>query len=180
MQGLKRAMATVALVAFTIAGCSGGIGGGGNDPVSVVNEAMNAAETGGFSKLTEFACQANKDDISEAFGGGGDLGALAAAGIDPNELLGAMKIDFQDMAVTPVSQSGSEATVHVKGKMAMTFDEAKIREVMKKVIEAQGMPVDDATIDAAMSMMTAQLTQTQDIETDMKVLQENGKWVICE
>jgi len=179
MQGLKRAMAMVALAAFTIAGCGAGIGGSSNDPVSVVNEAMNAAETGGFSKLTEFACQANKDDITEAFGSG-DLSGLAAAGIDANELLGAMKIDFQDMAVTPVSQSGSEATVHLKGKMAMTFDEAKIREVMKKVIEAQGMPVDDATIDAAMSMMTAQLTQTQDIETDMKVLQENGKWVICE
>ena len=179
MQGLKRAMATVALVAFTIAGCSGGIGGGANDPVSVVNEAMNAAETGGFSKLTEFACQANKDDISEAFGGG-DLGALSAAGIDPNELLGAMKIDFQDMAVTPVSQSGNEATVHLKGKMAMTFDEAKIREVMKKVVEAQGLEATDEMIDAAMGMITGQLSQTQDIETDMKVLQENGKWVICE
>ena len=154
MQGLKRAMATVALAAFTIVGLQRRPGGGGNDPVSVVNEAMDAAETGGFTKLTEFACQANKDDISEAFGGG-DLGGLAAAGIDPNELLGAMKIDFQDMAVTPVSQSGSEATVHLKGKMAMTFDEAKIREVMKKVIEAQGMPADDATIDAAMSMITA-------------------------
>ena len=179
MQGLKRAMATVALVAFTIAGCSGGIGGGANDPVSVVNEAMNAAETGGFSKLTEFACQANKDDISEAFGGG-DLGALSAAGIDPNELLGAMKIDFQDMAVTPVSQSGSEATVHLKGKMAMTFDAEAIRTIVKQILEAQGLDATDQMIDVAMSAMEEQLTQTQDIDTDMKVIQENGKWVLCE
>jgi hypothetical protein len=179
MHGLKRAMATIALVALTIAACGGGLGGGGNDPVSVVNDAMNAAESGGFAKLTEFACQANKDDIAAAFGTG-DLGDLADAGIDPNELLDAMKIDFQDMAVTPVSQSGTEATVHLKGKMAMTFDETKIREIMKKVIEGQGMEATDEMIDAAMSMMTSQLSQTQDIETDMKVLQENGKWVICE
>ncbi|HEX5014868.1 MAG TPA: hypothetical protein VFV72_12000 [Candidatus Limnocylindrales bacterium] len=179
MQGLKRAAAAVALIALALAGCSGGIGGGGNDPVSVVNEAMNAAESGGFSKLTEYACQANKDDIAAAFGSG-DLGDLSEAGIDPNELFAAMKIDFQDMAVTPVSQSGTEATVHLKGKMAMTFDEAKIREIMKKVIEAQGMDASDEMIDSAMSMVTAQLSQTQDIETDMKVLQENGKWVICE
>jgi predicted small secreted protein len=179
MQALKRATVAVALVALAVAGCNGGIGGAGNDPVSVVNEAMNAAESGGFSKLTEYACQANKDDIAAAFGTG-DLGDLSAAGIDPNELFAAMKIDFQDMAVTPVSQSGNEATVHLKGKMAMTFDEAKIREVMKKVIEAQGMEATDEIIDSAMSMITAQLSQTQDIETDMKVLQENGKWVICE
>lgn len=178
MQGFKRALAAVALVALAVAGC-GGIGGSSNDPVSVVNEAMNAAESGGFAKLTEFACQKNKDDIAAAFGSG-DLGDLSAAGVDPNELFAAMKIDFQDMAVTPVSQSGTEATVHLKGKMAMTFDEAKIREVMKKVIEAQGMEATDEIIDSAMSMVTAQLSQTQDIETDMKVLQENGKWVICE
>jgi len=179
MQGFKRALAAVALVALAVAGCSGGIGGSSNDPVSVVNEAMNAAESGGFAKLTEYACQKNKDDIASAFGSG-DLGDLSAAGVDPNELFAAMKIDFQDMAVTPVSQSGNEATVHLKGKMAMTFDEAKIREVMKKVIEAQGMEATDEIIDSAMSMVTAQLSQTQDIETDMKVLQENGKWVICE
>ena len=35
-------------------------------------------------------------------------------------------------------------------------------------------------IDLAMSAMEDQLTQTQDIDTDMKVIQENGKWVMCE
>jgi hypothetical protein len=179
MQRLARLTTAVALAMLAVAGCGGGLTGGGNNPVGVVNDAMNAAESGGFAKLTEFACQANKDDIASAFGSA-DMGALAAAGVDPNEVFDALKIDFQDMAVTEVNQSDSEATVHIEGKLAMTFDEAKIREVMRKVIEAQGLQVTDQLIDQAMSMVSAQLAQTQDLDTDLKVIQENGKWVICE
>ena len=180
MERWIRTAAVLALAALTIAGCGGGpFGGGGNDPVSVVNQALDAAESGGFAKLTEYACQKNKDDIASAFGSA-DMSALAAAGVDPDQVFDAMKIDFQDMSVTPVSQSGTEATVHLKGKIAMTFDEAKVREIMKTVIEAQGLPASEEMIDQALAMVSAQLSQAQDIDTDMKVLQENGKWVICE
>ena len=95
-------------VALAIAACSGGPGGTTNEPVGTVNAAIAAAESGGFNALTEFMCQANKDDVTSAFGGGGDLGDLGAAGIDPNQLFDAVKFDFQDQTVTEVSRSDSE------------------------------------------------------------------------
>lgn len=170
----------LAAIVLALAACSGSPLADTSAPVGVVNAAMAAAESGGFTQLTEFMCQASKDDLAGAFGGGGDLGGLAAAGLDPDELFGAMKIDFQDTTVTEVSKSDSEATVHLKGKMAMTFDEAKMREVLRKILETQGIQATDQMIDAAMSTMEGQLSQTQDIDEDMKLVNENGKWVICQ
>ena len=170
----------LAAAAMAVAACSGAPAGNTNDPVGTVNSAIAAAESGGFKELAEFMCQANKDDVTAAFGGGGDLGDLAEAGIDPDELFDAIKFDFQDHTVTEVSRSDTEATVHLKGTMAMTFDEEAMRSMVRQILEAQGIDATDQMVDLAMSTMEDQLTQTQTIDTDMKVIQENGKWVMCE
>ena len=178
MEGLRRAaVAASAAMLLTIAACSGGIGGG-NDPVSAANAAFAAAESGGFAKLQDYACEAKKGDVASAFGSG-NMSQLTALGIDPNEVFNSMKIDFQDMAVTPVSASGSEATVHMKGKVAVSLDQAQARELVKKILEAQGVGATDELIDAAMAQMGSTFSQTNDIDTDVKMVQENGKWVIC-
>ena len=181
MKRLKRTT-TVLLAAAVLAfgACTAAPGGNTNEPVGAVNAAMAAAESGGFAQLAEFMCAANKDDITQAFGGGQDFGDLGAAGIDMEELFAAMKIDFQDATVTEVSKSDSEATVHLTGKMAMSFDEAKMREVIRKVLEAQGVEANDQMIDLAMSTMAGQFSQSQDIDSDMNLVQENGTWVLCE
>jgi hypothetical protein len=181
MTGFKRTTAAALIAALlTIGACSGlpGGGGGGNDPVSAANAAMAAAESGGFGKLTEFACAAQKDDIASAFGSS-DMSQLTSLGIDPNELFNSMKIDFQDMSVTPVSVSGSDATVHMKGKIAVTVDPAAARNLVKKILEAQNITATDEMIDAALSQMSGSFSQTNDIDEDVKMVQENGKWVIC-
>jgi hypothetical protein len=178
MTGLKRAMAAAfAALLLTVAACSG-VPGGGNDPVSAANAALAATESGGFGKLAEFACADKKDDIASAFGAG-DLSQLTSMGIDPNDLFNSMTIDFQDMAVTPVSVSGSDATVHMKGKVAVSIEPAKAREFVKKILEAQGVAANDQMIDTVLTQMSSQLAQTRDVDEDVKMVQENGKWVIC-
>ena len=176
----KRAAALLVTVGLAISACTGSPLADASAPVGVVNAAMAAAEAGGLTQLTEFMCQASKDDLTSAFGGGGDLGGLAGAGLDPNEVFSALKIDFQDMTVTEVSKSDSEATVHLKGKMAFSFDDAKMREVLRKILDTQGIQATDEMIDVAMSTMESQLTQPQDLDEDMKLVNENGKWVICQ
>lgn len=179
MTGLKRAtIAALTAMLLTIAACSGLPGGGGNDPVSAANAALAAAESGGFGKLTEFACAAQKDTIASAFGSG-DMSQLTGMGIDPNELFNSMKIDFQDMTVTPVSVSGSDATVHMKGKVGITVDPAAARNLVKKILEAQNITATDAMIDGLLSQMSGQFSQTNDIDEDVKMVQEDGKWLIC-
>jgi hypothetical protein len=179
MTTLKRLIAA-SLVAglMTIAACSGTPGSGSDDPAGVVNSAIAAAESGGFQRLVEFSCAANKDDFANAFGGG-DLSQLGAAGINPDELFGALKVDFQDVTATETSKSDTEAKVHLKGKMAISFDEAKMRELMKKVLEAQNLPATDQMIDVAMTSMSSAMSQTQDLDEDLALIKEDGKWVVC-
>jgi hypothetical protein len=55
-----------------------------------------------------------------------------------------------------------------------------MRELLKKAMEAQGQAVDDAMLDGIMTSMAGSLTTTQALDEDIAVVQENGKWVLCE
>ena len=172
-----KAVAVLGALAIALAACGGAAPGG--DPVATVNAAFSAAESGGLTALTPFACAASKDSITGLFGAGG-TDQLTAAGIDPNELFAAMKIDFQDVKATEKSRDGSTAVVQVNGKAAVQIDEAKFREVMKKVLEAQGQSMPDAQLDQMIAAMSGSLTTTQDIDEEVTLVNEGGKWLICE
>ena len=173
-----RSAAFAAVLIVSLAACSGGPGAASqNEPAGAVQAAFDAAQSGGIAKMTEFACAAQKDSLANMFG---DAGALAGSGIDIEEITNAMKVEFKDIKTTEKSRSGTNAEVHVTGTSTISFDEAKMREIMKTVLTAQGQPVDDATLDMAMNMIAGQLTQTTQIDEDFTVVQEGGKWLICE
>ena len=172
-----KAVAILGALAIALAACGGAAPG--SDPVGTVNAAFSAAESGGLTALTPFACAASKDNITGLFGAGG-MDELTAAGIDPNELFAAMKIDFQDLKTTEKSRDGSTAVVQVTGKASMQIDDAKFREVMKKVLEAQGQAIPDAQLDQMLTAMSGSLTTTQDLDEEVNLVNEGGKWLICE
>ena len=161
-----------------VAGACGGSAGTGNDPQGVVKAAMEAVNSGGLTKLADYACAAKKNDVSSIFGQGG-VGGLGAAGIDPASLMDAMKVKVTNVATTESARTDTTATVHVTGDTAITFDKDKMRALMKTVLAAQGKPTDDATLDLLMNAMGSQLTTTQKLDEDVKVVNEGGKWLIC-
>jgi hypothetical protein len=167
------ALAVVAIV--TLAGCGGAANA--NEPAGAVSAALDAAESGGIAKVLDFTCAAKKGQASSLFGGLGSTAGLP--GLDANAMLGAIKMDFQDIKTTETSKSGTNATVHVTGKAAVSFDAAKMKEAFKQMLAANGQPVDDATIDATIGAMGSSLNQTQPIESDVAMVQEGGKWLIC-
>ncbi|HLO35770.1 MAG TPA: hypothetical protein VK194_06800 [Candidatus Deferrimicrobium sp.] len=167
-----------ALVLVAVA-CGGSPAAGTNDPAGAVQAAMSAISSGGVSKMVDYACAAKKGDIASAFGGG-NLGGLESAGVKMDDLLNAMSMKFENVATKEVSKTDTTATVHVTADMTMTFDKEKMRAIMKTVLAAQGQPVDDTIVDAALNAMTGQLTQTQKLDEDLTVVNENGKWLICE
>jgi hypothetical protein len=61
----------------------------------------------------------------------------------------------------------------------MTVDATKMKEILKTVMAAQGAPTDDISLNAAMTAMSGQLSQTQALDEDVNLVQENGKWLIC-
>ena len=128
--------------------------------------ALDAAQSGGVAKLADFACAAKKDDIAGLFGGRRSWRAWRAR-LDADEVFEAIKLEFKDVQTTEKSRSGDSAVVHLTGTMTVTVDPAKMRDVMKKVMEAQGQPVDDATLDAAIAAMASQLSQTQALDEDV-------------
>lgn len=175
---LRRVAALAVALALALGACSGGPGGGGNDPAGAVTNALNAANGGGVAKLTEYACAAKKGDIAAAFGGT-DMSALEAAGVKADELMNAVTFTFANVKTTEVSKTDTAAKVHVTADMTVTFDREKMKTIFKTVLTSQGLPADDSTVEAALGAMGAQLSQTQKLDEDVDVVNEGGKWLIC-
>lgn len=175
-----RSAAVAAVLIISLVGCgAAGIGGGGTgDPSSAVKSALEAAQSGGIAKLADYACAAKKGDVENMFGGSG-MSGLTELGLNSDEVFGAMKMEFKDIKTTEKSKTGDAAVVNVTGNMVITIDPAKMRDLMKKAMQAQGQPVDDATIDAIIASMGSSLTTTQALDEDIPVVQEGGKWLIC-
>jgi hypothetical protein len=176
---LRRLAALVFAAALALGACGGGPAGNANDPSGVVNAAFAAAQSGGLGKLTEFACAAHKDDIAGAFGGG-DLGALAAAGIKAEDIFGAMTMSFSNITTKEVAKTDTKATVHVTGDMQINIDKEKFKTIAKTMFTAQGLPADDATINTMVDAMATQMSKTQKLDDDVEVVNEGGKWLLCE
>ncbi|HEX5824996.1 MAG TPA: hypothetical protein VFY18_11115 [Candidatus Limnocylindrales bacterium] len=167
-----------ALVLVAVA-CGGGSPAVANDPAGSVQAAMTAVSSGGLAKMVEFSCAAKKADLTSAFGGG-NLGALEAAGIKADDIFNAMSISFSNVTTKEVSKTDTAATVHVTADMKTSVDATKFKAILKTMMAAQGQPVDDATIDAAMTAMSTSLSQTTKLDEDLSVVNEGGKWLICE
>jgi hypothetical protein len=176
---VRRIAALLFALAMTIGACGGGPAGAPNDPKGVVAAALAAAQSGGIAKLTDFACAAHKNDIAGAFGGG-NLSALTAAGVKPEDIFGAMSMTFANVNTTETTKTDKAATVHVTGDMTINIDKDKFKTIAKTLFAAQGLPADDATIDAMVSGMATSLSTTQKLDQDVNVVNEDGKWLICE
>ena len=173
---LRRAAALA--LALTLAACGGGPGAA-NDPSGSVQAAMTAVSSGGFGKMAEFTCAAKRNDLTNAFGGGGNLAAFEAAGVKAEDIFGAMTFSFSNIATKEVSKTDTAAKVHVTADMKTTVDQAKFKTILKTMMTAQGQPADDATIDALLVAMANSLSQTQKVDEDIDVVNEGGKWLIC-
>ena len=174
---ILRSAVIAAVLVLGLVGCGGGIANQ-SEPAGAVKAALDATQSGGISKLADYACAAKKGDIANLFGGE-SVSSLTALGVDPNEFFGAVKFEFKDVQTSEVSKSAESAVVHLSGTMNISIDAPKMRDALKKVMEAQGQPIDDATLDMAIGAMTSQLSQPQPLDEDVTVVQEGGKWLIC-
>ena len=95
------------------------------------------------------------------------------------DLMNAMTVKFDNITTKESSRTDKEATVHVTGNASVSIDPEKFKPILKQILAAQGMPSDDNTINTALSAMSSQLTNSQALDEDVKVVNENGKWLIC-
>ncbi len=170
-----RKLAFVAAIVFALAACTGS---SASDPTTAVPNVINAMKAKNFSSIPALICAAKRDEISSKLDFTSGL-ASSAPGLDRQALLNAMTLDFQNLQVAKVSESGDKAVVSVKGKLVMTVDPAKARDLVKAILTAAGQTPTDAQIDQVQQAMMAQFAKGTDIDAQGDVVKEGGAWLLC-
>ena len=171
------------VIAATVAACGGGGGGGpsGSDPTATVKDMIATVTAGDYDKLADFACAAQKDEITQQFDPssllGGDAGALGLSAADLKQVI---TFTVSGLEVKEKSKDATTAVVSMTGKMKININKDKFTELMKKALEAAGQPADDATLNLAMGMFDSFAGEEQDISSDVSLVNEGGKWLICD
>jgi len=165
------------IVAVLVAAC-GGTPGAGDSPTGVVKTALDRVAAKQVDKLPELACAAQRDRITEAFDLTGGMAGLLP-GLDAKALLEAVTFDVSKVVLTEGTVSGDTAEVRVTGTMGIEFDAATMREVLRPVLEEQGLPSDDASIDAMLGGLEA-MAQNVPVDETVQVVREDGAWKICD
>jgi hypothetical protein len=170
-----RAAALAASVLFVLSACGGGAS---SDPQGSVKAAFEAVNSGGLAKMTDFMCAAKRGDPAAVLGSG--ISELTQAGVSATDLMNAITVKVSNVTTTEKSKTDKAATVHVTADTQLTFDKDKFRNIMKTVLTAQGKPTDDATLDLVMNALSSQMSQTQKMDEDIELVNEGGKWLVCE
>ena len=175
-----RLLSVLAIVMFAAAACgSSGGGASGGDPAGVVKDALSTVQAKDMTKLQDLACAAKKDEVAKQFDFSSAL-ASAAPGVDSKQILDALTIDTSKVTIGSATITGDNATVPVSGTMSMKVDTEKLKPIIKTILEGQGLPADDATINQAMGMFAAFGSQDVPMDETLKLVKENGAWKICE
>ena len=178
------AIATLISIAVAVTGCGGPGPADLTTPVGSVTAAFEAARSGGLIKQMDFfSCIYSNGLVTGALSGafaGLSRDAIAATGVDVDEFLGAFGSSFADFKATETSRTGDRAVVHLSVKVTLTADMGKLRDILKRYAAAQGLQVDDATIDAAINRQIGGSSQSQVMEHDVTVIERGGKWSVCD
>jgi hypothetical protein len=181
MTGRRRAWLVAGLALVGLVACQGSGGGGGaaaGTPEAAVQNVLDALREERFSDIGPMVCSAKRDQILRQIDIATAL-ASSAPGIDPQEILDAMTMAFDDLQVTRLSEAGDKALVSVKGKLTIAIDEAKARDLVRAMLTATGKTPTDEQVDRFLPILTAQLEKGQPIDSQVEVVREGGAWLVC-
>ena len=177
MNSMRVRAALLSVLVMLAVACGGG--GASADPAGSVKAAFDSVASGGLAKFDEFACAAQKGKVAEAFTGAAGS-QFTQAGVNMADVMNAMSVKFENVAATEVSKTDKAAKVHVTGTMTINVDQEKFKPILKQMLTAQGLPADDNTINTALAAMAGQMSKSQTLNQDIDVVNEGGKWLICD
>jgi hypothetical protein len=148
------------------------------DPAEVTQMVVDAMQTLDIEAASEHFCEEQRSDLDSSLEEG--FAELEAMGLDPDELLDAFQLNFDDVEYEERSQEGDEAVVHVSGSMSLEFDTDKLREFFRKASEASGQEVTDQELDFVVGIFESMSGQEAPLDADVKLIKEDGEWVVCD
>jgi hypothetical protein len=147
-------------------------------PEATIEGFMDAVAAKDFDALPGYFCEAEAEQAAQF-----DLAALAGEmpeGMDVSTLLDAFIFDISLDSLEVVSESETEATVHVVGSMAMDIDAEALLPFVESVIEMSGMEADEATVAMFMDIVASEFeAEAEEIDDDVTLVSEDGAWRIC-
>ena len=160
-----RALLTGAgLMIALLAGASPGLGA--SSPDGAVQELVERIGTGGFEDLSGVTCPEFEESVRAEFD---------PAGIDP--AFGEAEVEVVDPAITLVTEEESTAIVNLTATLRVTFDEERLREVVRAQLEAGGQEATDEDVEL---MLDALAVSDVPVDEDLTVVERSGDWLICE
>ncbi len=170
-------MMIVIVLSLLLTACSAGSNG---DPVGVVKAAMAAVTSKQFDKFSELACAAKKDSLTGQFDPVAGFTNQGMSKEDAQKFLDALTISFDNAEFGTPTVTGDSASVPVKGKLSMKFDQEKLKVAIKSMLATRGLSnATDDQINQTLDMVSSQLEQSQSVDTTVDLVKENDKWVIC-
>ncbi|HEY3335398.1 MAG TPA: hypothetical protein VGK16_09220 [Candidatus Limnocylindrales bacterium] len=151
-----------------------------DSPGGVVQAALGKLAAKDIDGLKILACAGQEDLIRQQLGLAGVVaGADLLPGLDTQALLDAVTLDVSGVKFGTAAIDGEVATVPVTGSVKATFDAARMRPLLKQVLERQGQSMTDDQLDALLKTLA---TYGQDVPVDqtIRLTKEAGAWKICQ
>ena len=152
-------------------------------PEATIESFVAAIAAKDFEALPSYFCEEQADqaaqfDMSELTEG---MPEGMPVEMDVQALLDAFIIAIQLESIDVISQSDTEAIVHVVGSMAMEVDPEPLVPFIEGIIEMSGMEPDEATVNMFMGMMMSEIEiESEDIDTEITLVPgEEMAWLIC-
>ncbi len=156
------------------------IGPSATDPVATVNTLLDVVIGRRFDQIKGFACAASAADLDSHLNFATGFAANMPAGTDVQGLIDTMTLTIPDRSITPVSNDGSTAKVHVSGSLVIGVDETALRPWVKQLLVSAGEDSSDPSVDAAMASIVKSLAVSIDLARDVTLTMDSGHWVICD
>ena len=147
-------------------------------PQDAIQGFMDAVVAKDFEALPGFFCEGEAAQAAQF-----DVSALAGdmpEGMDVQSLLDAFIFEVSLDTLELLSESDTEAVVHVVGTMGMDLDQEALVPFVEAVIEMSGMEVDEATVQMFMGIVASEFeAESETIDGEVTLVPGESGWLIC-
>jgi hypothetical protein len=145
-------------------------------PEGAVHDLLDAVEEERFDDLGGLVCEEQRAVVRDRF----DISAALPEGVDPGTLASALDLIITDRTVELIEASGTQAEVHVGGRLRVVLDPALVRELAERSLAAFGTEIGPEQIDELTAQLIEQLWTGSSIDDDVTVAQVGATWLVCD